>query len=181
MCRRWFLELYSDYRDGRLDEDTRAAMIAHMAECAPCRRYDRVIRIGVAVLRDSLKEDPEALVDRSDETMHRWPPERGGYSRPVVTGMTASATLLVIALNVLSAWSPRLDRGSPEVEIAPVVAVEPSRPDTPVHFPARPLLHISRVGLEPTSAGNEILFVAFPGRLVHGQAPEPAVAPVDPD
>ena len=84
----------------------RAAVIAHMAECAPCRRYDRVIRTGVAVLRDSLRKDPDALVDRGESLVDRWPFERGGYSRPAITGLTASATLLVIVLNVASGWSP---------------------------------------------------------------------------
>ena len=154
-CRRWFLQLYSDYRDDRLDHDTRAAVIAHMAECAPCRRYDRVIRTGVAVLRDSLRKHPEALVDRRESPVDRWPFERGGYSRPAITGLTASATLLVIALNVASGWSPRPARDVPEPRRPPVAAVAPPRAEAPVHFPLPPLVRIPHAGRGPAEVERD--------------------------
>ena len=178
ICRRWFLALYSDYRDGTLDENARAEMIAHMAECASCRRYDRVIRRGVAVLRDSLREDPDALVDRDETPEDHWRPGRGGYSRPAITGITATGTLLLIALNVVSGWAPRLGLESPEAD-SPPVAVAPARP-APVDFPLPPLQDMPHVGQGLEEADHDVLF-EVPRMVVRAHAPAPAVAPVDPD
>ncbi len=179
-CRRWFLHRYSDYRDDRLDDDARAAVIAHMAECAPCRRYDRVIRTGVAVLRDSLRKDPEALVDRGESPVDRWPFERGGYSRPAITGLTASATLLVIVLNVASGWSPRPGRGVPEPLQPPVAAVAPPHTEAPVHFPLPPLVRIPHAGRGPAEAERDRR-PEFQRELDRVRARGSGVAQVDPD
>lgn len=179
LCSRWFLALYSDYRDGMLDENARAEMIAHMAGCASCRRYDRVIRRGVAVLRDSLREDPDALVDRDQTPEDYWTRERGGYSRPAITSLTAAATLLLIALNIVSGWTARLGRGSPGLE-GPPVAAAPFRPEAPLHFPLPPLLHLPHVGSGPDEADHDMLF-ELPRMVVRTPASAPAVAPVDPD
>ena len=179
MCRR-FLQLYSDYRDDRLDDSTRAEVTAHMAECASCRRYDRVIRTGVAVLRNSLGKDPEALVDRGRTPANHWPIERGGYSRPAVTGLTASVTLVVIALNLASGWSPRVGRDAPDTGQPPVTAVAPSRPDAPVHLPLPPLVQIPRFVRGPAEAKRDKL-LEFQQELGHAPAPGLEVAEQDPD
>lgn len=180
LCRHWFLQLYSDYRDNRLDEDARAEVIAHMSECAACRRYDRVIRTGVAVLRNSLREDPAALMENRDRQEDGWPLERGGYSRPAIPGLTAAATLLVIALNLVSAWSPNLVQGVPEVEVSPVAAVEPFRPGAAVRFTLPPP-HIPHFGHRPDEAGGDRMFVEYPRTISPGEAPGVAAAPVDRD
>ena len=169
VCRRWFLALYSDYRDDRLDEDARAEMIAHMAECASCRRYDRVVRTGVAVLRDSVARDPGVLVNR-DEGGHDVFRRTARRSGPVASGIAVTSTLAVIGLNGIAAWVPVPASVPPEVEIAPVVAAEPSPPAAPVSFPLPPLLRVPVTGPEPGDTGDE---VALP------RIQSSVVAPVD--
>ena len=169
VCRRWFLALYSDYRDDRLDEDTRAEVIAHMAECASCRRYDRVIRTGVAVLRDSVRRDPGVLVDR-DEEDHDALRRAGRRSGPVASGIAVTSTLAVIGLNAIAAWVPVPATVPPELEIAPVVAARPSPPPVPISFPPPPLLRVPVTGEGPGDTSDEVA----PPRIQI-----PVVAPVD--
>lgn len=154
-CRHWFLQLYSEYRDDRLDDGARARMIAHMSECAACRRYDRVIRTGVAVLRDSFDQGCVAPLEGRDARAGSWGLERDGYSRPAIPGLTAAATLLVIAFNLVSAWRPGAVPTAPEVEIAPVVAYAPLRLITPGHIRMPPPPRIPHVGQAPDEAGRE--------------------------
>lgn len=58
LCCQEFIEEYSAYRDDRMTPEARAAMTSHMASCASCRRYDRVIRTGVEALRDAPEVRP---------------------------------------------------------------------------------------------------------------------------
>ena len=64
--------MYSEYRDLLLDPVAADRARAHLDACPACRRYDRVIRTGVSVLRDGEVEtrDPDigltASRDRSD-------------------------------------------------------------------------------------------------------------------
>lgn len=154
-CRRWFLALYSDYRDDRLDEDARTEVIAHLAECASCRRYDRVVRTGVAVLRDSVARDPGVLVNR-DEEDHDAFRRAARRSGPVASGIAVTSTLAVIGLNGIAAWVPVPASIPPEVEIAPVVAAQPSPPAAPISFPTTPLLRVAVTGPEPGDTGDEV-------------------------
>lgn len=58
LCCQDFIEEYSAYRDDRMTPEARAAMTSHMASCPSCRRYDRVIRTGVAALREAPEVKP---------------------------------------------------------------------------------------------------------------------------
>lgn len=153
-CCRWFLAVYSDYRDGRLDADARAEVAAHMAECDSCRRYDRVIRTGVAVLRDSAAVDFGVPVERLKENDGdlRIVARR---SDPVASGCAVASTLLVIALNGLSSWAPALAPLPAEVEMPPLVAARPSPPAAPDARPLAPLLRVPQADPEPGEPGDE--------------------------
>ena len=179
-CGRWFVELYSDYRDDRLDEETRAEVVSHIAECAACCRYDRVIRKGVGVLRDSFDRGPRVLVDRPREQEDLKSRLAASSRGPAVGGVTAAAILLVIALNAFSAWSPQLGPVPPDVEIAPVAAVQPSRPSAPAFFPMPPLLPLPLVGTEPVELDGD-RFLAYRGILARPQVQRPVATQVDPD
>ncbi|MEJ2678663.1 MAG: zf-HC2 domain-containing protein [Gemmatimonadota bacterium] len=61
---RTFLERYSDLADGLLAPVEVAAMRRHMAACPSCRRYDRVVRRGVRVLRQSAPLPSPAFHER---------------------------------------------------------------------------------------------------------------------
>lgn len=180
-CRQWFLRRYSEYRDDRLGDDERARMTLHMAECAACRRYDRVIRTGVAVLRDSFEEGSAVPVDWRDAREGSWRLQRDGFSRPAVPGLTAAATLLVIAFNLVSAWRPGAGPRAPEVEIDPVVAAAPLRLIAPGRIDMPPLPHIPHVGRRPYEAGRERLFVEIPRTFPGLQTAAASVVSADPD
>jgi anti-sigma factor RsiW len=88
---RSFLERYSDLADGLLAPTEAAAMRRHMASCARCRRYDRVVRRGVQVLRQSAPLPSPAFRERLHRRLARegalaprdpasYPPYVGGWS-----------------------------------------------------------------------------------------------------
>ncbi|HEX2077253.1 MAG TPA: zf-HC2 domain-containing protein [Longimicrobium sp.] len=64
-----FLDGYSDYRDGLLDAEGYAAFDDHLAECASCARYDRVVAGGVQVLRGL--PELEVSEDFAERLQHR--------------------------------------------------------------------------------------------------------------
>lgn len=161
-CCRWFLALYSDYRDGRLDADARAEVTAHMAECDSCRRYDRVIRTGVAVLRDSVAVEHGVAVEQGEESDGelRIVARR---SDPVASGCAVASTLLVIALNGLSSWAPALAPLPAEVEMPPLVAARPSPPAAPASPPLAPLFRVQPADPQPDEPGDEAETVRIQG------------------
>ena len=132
---RWFLDRYSEYRDARLDKATRALADAHLVACSSCRRYDRVVRRGVDVLRhprSAPDSRPLGIAFLRDRALAA---ER--ESRALGTagsGVTLAAAAVVALLLSVAAWFPVLAGGTPEVEIAPVVAAAP-RPVGPAFFP----------------------------------------------
>ena len=133
-CRR-FLDGYSDYRDGCLVLEARSRLTRHIAACASCARYDRVIRKGVQVLR---AERPEmaarptrvAAVRRLARIEELRPRALGAAG----SGMTLAASLIVTVLLTAAAWLPFLALQTPEVEMPPVVASAPTVPLMPLMF-----------------------------------------------
>lgn len=88
---RMFLERYSDLADGLLGPGEEAAMRGHMVVCGSCRRYDRVVRRGVAVLREKAPEPSRAFHARlqhrlalegalASRAAGPYPPHVGGWS-----------------------------------------------------------------------------------------------------
>lgn len=132
---RWFVDVYSDYRDGLLDPDSRDRAEAHLAACSCCRRYDRVIRSGVSVLR----ADEGGFVDSTlavTTVRHRaWELERreAVVLGPAGSGITTSGVVLIALLLGGFAWLPLALQGAPEVEIAPVAAVAPVSEPLPAY------------------------------------------------
>ena len=133
-CRR-FLDGYSDYRDGRLKPEARSRVIGHLEACAPCARYDRVIRKGVQVLR-AQQPETAARPTRVAAVRHRALAEE---RRPQAlgaagSGMTLAASLIVTVLLTAAAWLPFLSLPTPEVDMPPVVASAPTVPLVPLVF-----------------------------------------------
>lgn len=132
---RWFIDIYSDYRDGLLSRDSRDRAGAHMDACSSCRRYDRVIRSGVSVLR----ADEGGFVDSTlavTTVRHRaWELERRDAAAlgPAGSGITTAGVVLIALLLGSFAWFPSVFPGAPEVEIAPVAAVAPAVEPTPAY------------------------------------------------
>jgi len=132
---RWFVDVYSDCRDGHLDPDDRRRAEAHLHACSSCRRYDRVIRTGVSVLR----ADEGGFIDHTvavTTVRHRaWELERKEASALGAVGSGISTTGVVLIALLLGgfAWFPLVLSGAPEVEIAPVAAVAPVFEPLPVY------------------------------------------------
>jgi hypothetical protein len=112
-----FLDGYSDFRDGLLAQGERAAFVAHLASCASCARYDRVLGQGVCMLRD---EPPlEVSEDFMARLQHRIYHEdearasRGRGSRARVVAGTLAAAAAVGAVTLVQADGARPPADSP--------------------------------------------------------------------
>ena len=161
---RWFVETYSDYRDGGLGIAAQTAVHAHMASCEPCRRYDRVIRTGVSVLREEEAPARRRNVRLIPLRNRAWAMEQREYMAlgSAGSGIATLGVALVAVVLGSFAWLPLVGAGSfaaatPEFEMAPVVAAAPESP-----VPARPA-----VGLRPTRATDDVI---WPPLLVHGSS-----------
>ena len=174
---RWLLALYSEYRDDRLDRETRAAVVAHMGECDSCRRYDRVIRTGVAVLRDSFDADSGLAIDRPAPAVNRAAPsiDRAAPSinrdpmeddgndwrarqgaDPSLSGIAVAAIVLAVAFNGVASWGSRIAPTPPRAEVAAEVGVAPGPTAAPVSFPLPPSPRPPSTGPEEDGSEPEV-------------------------
>lgn len=110
-----FLDGYSDFRDGLLAQDARAEFVAHLATCASCARYDRVVGQGVCMLRD---ESPlEVSEDFMARLQHRIYHEdearasrgRGSRTRVVAGTLAAAAAVGAVTLVQTDGAGPQAD------------------------------------------------------------------------
>ena len=124
-----FLEGYSAYRDGLVDEAERDAFREHRERCESCARYDRVVRKGTDVLRDLPPVDPPS--DFLARLQHRIYHIEDGIPLSSTFQGGSAAVMAVAAVGLLAlAWMPFAVRAPVEVEL-PAVAVEaPERPAT---------------------------------------------------
>ncbi len=176
---RWFLEIYSDYRDNRLDSCRRNLAIAHIADCPRCRRYDRVLRTGVAVLRDEESAPRGRGLELATLRDLAWRQEQT-ESRALGmagSGMTTAGLALVALVLGAMAWFPLfLAPGPVELDLEPVVATAPAPP--PLLHP-RPLPSL----LSPASSLFSYPFpatlfphpgpISFPGHRLSFPRPRP--------
>lgn len=127
-CRE-FLDRYSDYRDGRLGDDGRSFFIGHLARCTRCRRYDRVIRKGVDVLRKNSQGSPRSRLTVVEARRLAAAFDKESLALGSAgSGVTIVAAGLVALLMAAVAWSPFFSGRTPEVAMPPVVAGAPSPP-----------------------------------------------------
>lgn len=133
-CRR-FLDGYSDYRDDRLEPETRAALIGHLGACASCARYDRVIRQGVRLLRAERSEVAARPMRVASVRRQAFAADRRSHALSAAgSGITLAASLIVTVLLTAAAWLPFLSLPTPEVDMPPVVASAPTVPAAPLMF-----------------------------------------------
>lgn len=113
-----FLTLYSDYRDGVIAEiAVRRRLREHLNQCARCRRYDTVIRRGVAMLRGTELEGPA------------WVPSDLVHEEPLepAPARYAGALVLLAALSLL-VWEGRGTPDEREAVTRPVAIANPGLP-----------------------------------------------------
>lgn len=116
-----FLRGYSDFRDGWLDAAQRRKFEDHLQQCDGCRRYDRVVRRGVQVLRSLPAPSPSP--DSLPRLKHRIFHEEDGL--PLSASAGGSAALVAVAtVGILAlAWLPFALRTPVELEL-PTVSVD---------------------------------------------------------
>lgn len=94
---------HSEYLDGELTLEEREAVRSHLAVCASCARYDRVVRRGVELLaRDTSPElDTDFL-----QTLHTRLAREDERIAMRPASIAATATLSIAAVLVLVSWMP---------------------------------------------------------------------------
>lgn len=141
-----FQKLYSDYRDGRL-EDARVARSVreHLGECEACSRYDALVCRGVMALRSVDELEPTkpvvfsglALLTDSAETSSPTPAK-------FVSGLMVAAALALLLWPQTE--EPLEPPPVPLVETAPSppAVVLPDPKPLPVRYiePRAPVLHV---------------------------------------
>jgi anti-sigma factor RsiW len=99
------LARHSEYLDGLMDAATAAEWRSHLAGCASCARYDRVIRRGVKVLAAQAEVEPST--DFMTHLQQRLLQEdRRAAMRPMTS--LASASVAIAAMLAFAAWIPVL-------------------------------------------------------------------------
>lgn len=113
-----FFELYSDYRDGRLEDASVARSIReHLRECDTCMRYDAVICRGVMTLRSTDDLEPSKRI--AFRGLHVLPDSTEPVSP--VPARFAGAMMIAAALALLL-W-PRTEA---PIEPEPLAQAEPA-------------------------------------------------------
>lgn len=129
-----FIQSFSDWFDGLLDDERAAAADAHLADCGRCRHYRDVMTEGVAILRSS--ETPPVPEDFESRLQHKLfhVDEEESVLAHAGSGATAVAVLSLALVLTALAWSPVLRPDAPQVELAPLVVNDP-----PALFRTRPV------------------------------------------
>jgi len=137
-----FLELYSDYRDGRLEDASVARSVReHLRDCDACMRYDAVICRGVMTLRSTDELEPRKSV-----------PFRGLHVLPdsadPASPMPArfAGAMMVAAALALLLWPQ-----APEepIESAPIAIAEPAPPPPTAVLPHPQPLPVRNIDPRP--------------------------------
>ncbi len=106
-----FLARHAEYMDDRLTSPEAARWEAHVAACASCAHYDRVVRQGVRILRALPEVEPSTdFFPRLQHRLYNLEDElRAGARGP---GASTMVSLAIAGVLALLAWSPllRLDQ-----------------------------------------------------------------------
>ena len=136
-----FLEDYTDFRDGSLEAGRRVDFEAHLAACASCARYDRVLREGVELFRGLPEIEPSSdFLPRLQHRIFHVEDEARLRER---RASGASAVLIggiAVAIGA-TAWAPLMRAHPAVVELPPVVAHAPHKVEAVQHlFRSGPIL-----------------------------------------
>jgi hypothetical protein len=151
-----FLELYSDYRDGCLeDAGVARAVRQHLRECEACMKYDAAVCRGIMALRSTDLEPTRRVVVRNVSLL----PDTGDTVSPIPAKFAGA--LMVAAAIALLVW-PRAEEPDSPPPIAQTLpaAAEPA----PVLPEPKPL---------------PVREIEAPTRVLHAQLqPPPRQAPI---
>lgn len=108
-----FLAEYSALRDDLVPEEMRVALEAHRNACPSCARYDRVIRNGTQLVRETPELDvSDDFMARLEGRMYEVDLERAAQASHAGAG-AATVTLSVAALIAAAAWMPVVSLQAP--------------------------------------------------------------------
>jgi len=145
-----FVERFSEVYDGTASEEAVRAAEEHLASCASCRRYRRVVERGADVLRTL----PGPLVgdDFAPRLVHQLMHEdpQAVLLRHANSGATAIAVVGMALLLLAVAWAPTLRSTEPMIELPPVVVSSP--PET---LRTRSLASFTAFAPQPTATAVE--------------------------
>jgi len=111
-----FMELHTDYLDGFLPVEQVRVFDAHAASCPSCARFDRVVRRGLLLVRNTGEIEPSAdFHDRLTERLRAPEPPRPAVLNWNVA-LVVGAVLLVASIPPLVRYSGLLQL---ENEVAP--------------------------------------------------------------
>jgi hypothetical protein len=120
-----FIERYSEYRDGLLDDGARARFEDHLESCESCGRYEHVLTRGLALWREL--PGPAASPDFQTRLQHRiYHVQDAGRLSPGQR-LGSAALIAVASVGFLAVtWLPFATQVSIEVELPPVAVDAPS-------------------------------------------------------
>lgn len=159
-----FLARHSEYMDGQLPPVLAGRLGSHAAACPSCARYDRVVRRGVALVRElpDIAPADEFELRLQHRLFHVQDADALGGSR----ASGAAAALAIAAAIALLAWSPLLVQRTTAPGMPATAAASP-RASVPIAQPSVPLFDQSAwypVPLAVTPAEHpSALLAAFPG------------------
>lgn len=125
-----FLRGYSDFRDRRHPRPVLSRFESHLEGCESCRRYDRVVRRGVHVLRTLPCPCPSSdFVPRLRHRIYHLEDGIPMSDRATSGGSAALTAMAAVGLLAL-AWLPFALQAPLEIELAPVAVEVPARGPT---------------------------------------------------
>jgi len=136
-----FLKLYSDYRDGRLENASVARSVReHLRDCDACMRYDTVICRGVMKLRTADELEPtSSIAFRGLNVL----PDSAEPISP--TPAKFAGALMIAAALALLLWP----QAEAPVESAPIARAEPAPPPPASVLPRPQPLPVRNIDAPP--------------------------------
>jgi hypothetical protein len=136
-----FLELYTDYRDGRLESASVARLVReHLRDCDTCMRYDAIICRGVMTLRSTDELEPSrSLTFRGLNVL----PDSAQPNSP--TPAKFAGALMIAAALALLLWP----QAKPPVDLAPIARTEPAPPPPVPALPQPQPLPVRNIDARP--------------------------------
>jgi hypothetical protein len=172
-----YLELYSDFIDGILDEAATAECTEHQDACRSCGRYARVMREGVDLLRNLPTAKPAS--DFAPRLRHRLYHVEDNIPWAAAHPGGSAAVLAVAAVGLLSLfWLPFAAQIPVEVEFPPVAVDTPESPATPALFQSH-AAHFFGVSQRPLPGrpGVQASLLVRPGAGALTASPDPLERP----
>lgn len=156
-----FLQDYSDFRDGLVSGRRREALALHLASCASCARYDRVVAEGVTVYAGLPEIEPSHdFMPRLQHRIYHLEDDVEGRGR--ASGVPLAFTVAIAAAIAMSAWVPLMRPRPATLQLPPVVAHAPHRVEAvEMLFRSGPFLTAPETGLRARPISSQPIFFPY--------------------